>query len=838
MAPIVTPDGPKQDGVTPDGPRPDGPIVTPDGPRPDGPIVTPDGPRPDGPIVTPDGPRPDGPIVTPDGPIVTPDGPIVTPDGPIVTPDGPIVTPDGPIVTPDFGIPDGIVIPDITVPDGGLTCSAAIIGRLCTDSAQCPGGFCLHTYSDSSGNQAGICTCPCVQDNPATTATNEDTCPGQPTNRCGSVTLSGGSSATVCMKTCTPTLGSSTCAAPLTCDIINGNRSGLDVGVCIVAGCSSDSDCPVSINESCTTDGATPCTTPGSTCQALASGSTAGICTVAGVCDAASRLCTVRTSKPTLFNSNARVGDPCTSDIQCAANMTCLTEQTPASATRPHFRNGYCTITRCNASSTLTIASCPTGSTCNSVFFGGLCQRSCTLANASSCRGHSADRFGDYECRSWDRINSRNGQPFAATPTCDWSTSVSCNAVGDCALFGDASNSTNMRCRDPETGIDLTQSGGQFPDNGFCLDDTPSGPLGNVCTAAIIGRECGNNNDCPGGSCLPTFTDGRDNRRGVCTCSCVVDNPATTLTNEDTCPGQPENRCVNVPMSGGGSLPLCLQRCSPTLGSNTCKGAIDCTLEAGRALNTLGATYCLFPGCTADSDCLVTLDETCATDGSVSCQTTGATCTPLQSGGTAGICTMPGVCDVASGICDARTSKPTLFTASASVGDTCDADVDCGANMRCEREFVRSGVTHSRNGYCTIDGCSFSSLSSAQCPTGSTCNRGYLSGVCQRSCTLGSATSCRGNNNDRFGDYECRDWSNLTLGGTPLSAGPVCDFGDGLSCNEAASVDPTNVCALVGDTTNSTNMRCRDALTGADLSQSGGQFPATGFCFDDTASGN
>jgi hypothetical protein len=487
-------DGPRPDGpiVTPDGPivTPDGPIVTPDGPivTPDGPIVTPDGPivTPDGPIVTPDGPivTPDGPIVTPDGPIVTPDGPIVTPDGPIVTPDGPIVTPDGPIVTPDGPIvtPDGpIVTPDGPVGDGPVVpCNAALIGKHCTDDNQCTGGFCLQTY-DTGTAAGGVCSCSCTVDNLSTT-TNEDDCPGQPANVCGEIDVQGGQTMGVCFKKCTPRDGANDCDGPISCDPFSiANINNLFTGaVCSNLGCSADADCQYSINETCNLQTKPNCLTAGATCQQLAQGSNDGRCTVAGVCDSATKLCGSRSSKTGSFNQNAQVGSTCTVDADCGPTAVCFSERTSGSQTR--YRNGYCVIPGC-AHSGLSFSACPSGSACNTLYTAGACQKTCDPTQANTCRGNSADRFGDYECYRWDNITFF-GTQVAANPVCDWGlltcafadqffgtpAGVGCTVLG-LVQGNPPTNPSNMRCRNINTGADTTPSDSA----GYCLDDTASG---------------------------------------------------------------------------------------------------------------------------------------------------------------------------------------------------------------------------------------------------------------------------------------------------------------------------------------------------------------------------
>jgi hypothetical protein len=137
-----------------------------------------------------------------------------------------------------------------------------------------------------------------------------------------------------------------------------------------------------------------------------------------------------------------------------------------------------------------------------------------------------------------------------------------------------------------------------------------------------------------------------------------------------------------------------------------------------------------------------------------------------------------------------------------------------------------------------VQGCEFSAtLPTRACPSGSICNKLYAGGLCQRSCSLGTASTCRGASGDLLGDYECRAWDNLAMGGVPVASGPVCDHGPSMPCNllEASKLD----CTSVADKSNifvpnPTKMGCRSlgniALTNP--------YDPYGFCLDDTSSGS
>lgn len=153
---------------------------------------------------------------------------------------------------------------------------------------------------------------------------------------------------------------------------------------------------------------------------------------------------------------------------------------------------------------------------------------------------------------------------------------------------------------------------------------------------------------------------------------------------------------------------------------------------------------------------------------------------------------------------------------------------DCHQQLSCAPGLC---ATHARNGYCTIDGCAFSSLEAYQCPAGSGCSRLYPGGACLKECTLADATSCRGHAADRLGDYECRAWNNISVGGRAVTPSPVCDFGDSVACHTFKNLG----CDAFGDgISNPTKMSCRD-LTGKELPD---PRDPLGLCLDDTASGS
>jgi hypothetical protein len=396
------------------------------------------------------------------------------------------------------------------------------------------------------------------------------------------------------------------------------------------------------------------------------------------------------------------------------------------------------------------------------------------------------------------------------------------------------------------------------------------------CTKAIVGKACTKaGTECgSGATCLLTSSDGAS---GVCTCACTPDNSSTPLINEDDCPEATTTKysqCGSITLSTGKKSNFCFKKCSPTLGKNDCTSPMYCHPRSGASIGLYGNAYCIFSGgCAKDADCYVTNGKTCdTTDTTKKCTGTGETCQAMTSNGTAGICAVAGKCDTKSGICD----KHAKGKSTAKVGDTCKSDLDCAGTQSCMIEFdektylVDAGKTckadsdccsnscvsgtcatgapcrlRNRNGYCMTSGCTFAkTLTIAACDAGSVCNSLYSGGICQKSCLLtvkGTTTgSCRGNDysttntkGDYLGDYECRGWNNLSIGGTAIVSKPVCDFGSQMSCDmlKNSSLD----CSSVGaGTSNSTKMSCRGET---DNKVKSTKYDATGLCLDDTPSG-
>jgi len=346
--------------------------------------------------------------------------------------------------------------------------------------------------------------------------------------------------------------------------------------------------------------------------------------------------------------------------------------------------------------------------------------------------------------------------------------------------------------------------------------------LGNVCKSST---SC-----CPGTSCV-LFASGLR----LCLAKCTPDNPQTPLVNEDDCHKRgPGLFCSNVGYPG--KRYMCLQKCEPKLGSSTCPAGVACHPRSATMSGSITTAVCAWAACKTSRDCPVWLHKTCTTQGSsTQCSglPKGSICTmqsPNAAPGAAALrCAMPGVCDVKSGLC----APHKYGKASAKVGDPCKDDRWCGGQMRCDMQGTNAqGYTHARNGYCVVDGCAFSnSLTPFACPSNARCHRLYYGGRCFKSCDLKSSKTCRGYAGDKYGDYECRAWNNLSVGGTAIVSGPVCETGDLMPCDmlSGSSLD----CSSVGLQSNPTQMKCRDPKTGKQRSK----YDPKGYCLDSTGSG-
>lgn len=412
---------------------------------------------------------------------------------------------------------------------------------------------------------------------------------------------------------------------------------------------------------------------------------------------------------------------------------------------------------------------------------------------------------------------------------------------------------------------------GDKPDQGVPDQGKPDLPAYSCST--VIGKPCTKDGDQCGSTAICLLTPsygGVIKNSGLCTCPCTPDNGMTPLVNEDNCPGASTTKfsvCGTILNADGTTPSYCFKTCQPRLGANDCASPIYCHPSSGAYVGQYSRAVCYYNGgCTNNAHCRVTNGKPCDTqDASKKCTGPGESCRSLTANGTAGMCAVAGVCDTKSGLCD----KHPLGSSTASVGDPCKSDLECAGTQTCFTEFDEakhlaaagkgckshadccsgscvSGTCAAgspcrvryRNGYCATAGCSFAkTLTVAACDSTSVCNALYAGGLCQKVCDLKTANDCRGNNTatsavtDYLGDYECRAWNNLSIGGTPVVAKPVCDFGSNMTCDmlKDSSLD----CSSVGLSSNPTKMTCR----GTDNITKTSKYDSTGLCLDDTASG-
>ena len=314
----------------------------------------------------------------------------------------------------------------------------------------------------------------------------------------------------------------------------------------------------------------------------------------------------------------------------------------------------------------------------------------------------------------------------------------------------------------------------------------------------------------------------------ICTRTCHPDSPQTPLVNEDNC----TSGYICGTISPPGQIYRCLQKCTPTMSHNPCPVGLACKPKSTQYSRTVNKAVCVYPPCTSGKDCPVALSETCNQATAVpKCTKSpkGAFCAPDPLSTLGGRCNLAGACHAKSGLCNPhKYGKP-----AAKVGDPCKDDRDCNGTMFCLQQQATLGAPQYRNGYCTVSGCTFAkSLSIRACGTGSSCFSYTYGGICFKTCDLKNASSCRGQAKDKHGDYECRAWNNLTMGGVLISKTPICEPGHRVPCDlfSGAKLD----CSVLGLSGNPTKMSCRDPKSGKVLTK----FDSSGYCLDATASGS
>jgi len=360
--------------------------------------------------------------------------------------------------TPDMGVD---TIPDTGAPDMPVATS---MGEGCQSQKDCKAGSPVCLTLDKT-KAIGICSMECTPDDPSTQLINEDNCPSG--FLCASFPYT-----TVtynyCLKKCSPDITKNTCPASSkqACYPASTRYGDTDQPVCWYLACVDGKDCPVLSEQTCVAD--SECTSVGTDAFCDPSSKRCarpGNCTVSGICGV-----------HTMGKATAKVGDPCNSDFDCPNNGRCFEESTDSNSIGAAWRNGYCTISNCTFATGMPDFACPTGSTCHSLYYGGICAKTCKLAGATDCRNNALDKGGDYECYAWNNLYI-GGVQIAAEPICLSAAGQTCDSLGtslDCSSLGDQGNPTNMKCRDRHTGVPKTL---KDDPGGVCLDDTASGPF-------------------------------------------------------------------------------------------------------------------------------------------------------------------------------------------------------------------------------------------------------------------------------------------------------------------------------------------------------------------------
>ncbi len=368
---------------------------------------------------------------------------------------------DRAVTIKDKGTPTDGAGPEATKWDGGPTADTGAdaakptgdgtIGMPCKKASDCKKASPLCVE--------GICTMACE---------NTD-CPDKTKHSCSYVSVNG-KDHHYCLLRCKPTdtqnpcpKGTKTACTPTSVYYADA----YDVAVCWEEPCATGADCPVDVGKACNPSNGNKDCAKGHTCSKLTA--TKGRCQAPGKCNAKSGLCGAHT----FGKASAKIGDFCKSDKDCANDMSCFLQEVDGGVTIA--RNGYCVKSGCTFAKTLKSAACPAGSGCNRAYYGGLCQKKCTLKGKNACRGKTGDLFGDYECYAWDGIQLGK-MTISDSPLCDVAALTPCDLYKDdgleCKDFGDATNSTKMACRDLKNQL----LSNKFDAKGFCLDDTSSGP--------------------------------------------------------------------------------------------------------------------------------------------------------------------------------------------------------------------------------------------------------------------------------------------------------------------------------------------------------------------------
>jgi hypothetical protein len=369
---------------------------------------------------------------------------------------------------------DSVLLADTVNPvvDAG----AHNIGEKCNGMGDCKSGspICMNVL----GSALKLCTRKCTPDDSTTPLINEDDCADSFV--CASFRLNDGKTYNFCLQKCTPSVTKNPCSSTseTTCTPYSSAFGGSGQAVCYEPACKTDKDCSVLSAKSCSLDGDCTAVGTGAYCDTKNGYLCAmpGKCTPGGLC-----------GKHTAGKAGSKVGDPCTSDLDCPDGGRCMDSSVGSSTVGTHYNNGYCITAGCKFATDVPEFACPTGSSCFGMYYEGYCHKNCNMANAAECRGYAGDKGGDYDCYSWDQLSFGSG-PASAAPICTSGANIDCSwfsggsSTMDCSVLGGQGNTTKMSCRDRFTGKAKTN---KYDKTGICLDDTPCGTFQTVGDAGV-----------------------------------------------------------------------------------------------------------------------------------------------------------------------------------------------------------------------------------------------------------------------------------------------------------------------------------------------------------------
>jgi hypothetical protein len=400
---------------------------------------------------------------------------------------------------------------------GSQCAMGSCVGGPC-NSANCPSGCCsgngcvpFTAQSTLTCGNSGQQCLPCGNNTACTNGVcdtpvcNSQTCLGGccENNKC--VPFAQQSSATcgvaglTCMA-CPPGAGcnlgtcSTSSCGPASCTgcCFNGTcLRGADPFACGAGGqactqCGAGDTCLNGVCEPCGPQTCMGCCGPNGFCQ---NGNQSGACGFAGqMCESCPAGQTCQFNKCTPVNMTTNVGDPCSSDSDCAGLGTSAICKLTTSTGNASYLNGYCTL-KCGTGN-----GCPMGSACETVPNRGetdfICLARCNGPNGQTCRSPG------YSCYQFAPNMAQACWIFPAPPTLDGGIitvdgGMSGRPVGAACTDNNQCQPTTNFCV-PETlsMINTGYVGGYCSDN--CSATSPC-PAGSVCISENLGGVLTNN---------------------------------------------------------------------------------------------------------------------------------------------------------------------------------------------------------------------------------------------------------------------------------------------------------------------------------------------------------